>query len=173
MPLTWTRKNPQFLCQSRPRFRQLLKAAFNAPVADERALEGPEDPTRRTTPQIGLYAHPCQAGRTSSNRPGVETPDYPAPCIGVIILRGSYASAQAHHYAQVQHIVVDLAEPRSLRPNIGWPASGAMWHPAYQPRRIHLLRDWVNKGVAASACTYPLSGSEECEASGPTQNAAY
>jgi hypothetical protein len=31
----------------------------------------------------------------------------------------------------VQHIVVDLEEPRSLRPTIGWPASGAMRHPAY------------------------------------------
>jgi hypothetical protein len=28
--------------------------------------------------QIALYTHRCQAGRTSSNRPGVEAPDYPA-----------------------------------------------------------------------------------------------
>ena len=56
MPLTWTRKNPQFLCRSHPRFPQLLKAAFNAPVADERALEGPEEltgwqkPSKRLVP---------------------------------------------------------------------------------------------------------------------------
>ena len=36
--------------------------------------------------------------------------------------------------------MVDLEEPRSLRPTIGWPASGAMRHPASQLLRIPLLR---------------------------------
>jgi hypothetical protein len=31
--------------------------------------------------QIALYTHRCQAGRTSSNRPGVESPDRPCPRI--------------------------------------------------------------------------------------------
>src|ERR671912_2269630 len=95
---------------------------------------------------ISLYTHRRQAGRTSSNRPGVETPDYPYPRIGVGILRECHASTQAHHYAQVQHIVVDLEEPKSLRPTIGWPASGAMHNPAYQLLRIPLPRTPVNKG---------------------------
>jgi hypothetical protein len=37
MPL----KNPRFLCRSRPRYPQLLKAAFNALVADERTVDDP------------------------------------------------------------------------------------------------------------------------------------
>jgi hypothetical protein len=41
--------------------------------------------------------------------------------------------------------VVDLEEPRTLRPTIGWPASGAKHHPAYQLLRIPLLGDSVNK----------------------------
>jgi hypothetical protein len=41
-----------------PKVPKLLKAALNALVADERALEGPEDLTHRTTVSIGLYTHP-------------------------------------------------------------------------------------------------------------------
>jgi hypothetical protein len=105
--------------------------------------------------QIALYTHLCQAGRTSGNGPAVETPDYPAPRIDVSILRGSHASTQAHLYAHVQHIVVDLEEPRSLSSTIGWPASGAMRHPAYQLLRIPLLRGWVNKGKRGSLLVLP------------------
>jgi hypothetical protein len=51
------------------------------------------------------------------------------------------------NFLHVQHIVVGLDEPRSLMLTIvGWPASGAMRHPAYQRRRIALPRTWVNKG---------------------------
>jgi hypothetical protein len=35
--------------------------------------------------------------------------------------------------------VVDLEEPRNLRPTIGWPESGAMQNPAYQLLRVPLL----------------------------------
>jgi hypothetical protein len=35
-------------------------------------------------------------------------------------------------------------------------------------RRIPILRGWVNKGVAASASTYPSSGSEKREVGGAT-----
>src|SRR5918995_2268334 len=66
--------------------------------------------------------------QTSSNRPGVETPDYPAPL---------------------------SAEPRSLRPTIGWPASGAMRHPAYQLLRIHLPCTPVNRGTKATTVGRP------------------
>jgi hypothetical protein len=63
------------------------------------------------------------------------------------ILTKCHASTQVHLYAHVQHIVVDLEEPRSLRPTIGWPASGAMHHPAYHLPRMHLRRTRVNKGT--------------------------
>ena len=36
--------------------------------------------------------------------------------------------------AGATYIVVDLGESRSLKPTIGWPASGAMRHPAYHLR---------------------------------------
>src|SRR5215208_3684611 len=52
------------------------------------------------------------------------------------LLRGSCVSTQAHLYVHVQHIVVDLEEPSTLRPTIGWPACGAMRHPAYGLLRI-------------------------------------
>jgi hypothetical protein len=42
-------------------------------------------------------------------------------------------------------IVVDLEEPRSLMPTIGWPASGAMRHPLYQLLRNPLPRTSVNE----------------------------
>src|SRR5215211_2792768 len=85
------------------------------------------------------------------------TPDYPYPRIGVGVLRGSRPSTQAHLYAHVQHIVVDLEEPRSLRPTIGWPASGAMHHPAYQLRGIHLPHTEV-KIASVAAPFFMASG---------------
>jgi hypothetical protein len=126
-------------------FHGSSKASSNAVQAAASGLDDPRGLTSCCVLQIALYTHRSQAGRTSSNRPGVETPDYPAPRIGVIILRGSYASTQAHLYAHVQQIVVDLEEPRTLRPTIGWPASGAMRHPAYGLLRILLPRTSVNK----------------------------
>jgi hypothetical protein len=37
---------------------ELFKAALQVVVAEERALDGPEDLTTETAAQIGLYAHP-------------------------------------------------------------------------------------------------------------------
>ena len=74
-------------------------------------------------------------------------PRKPLPRTGVGVLRECHASTQAHHHVHVQHIVVDVEEPRRLRPTIWWPASGAMRHPAYQLLRI-LPRTRVNRSVA-------------------------
>src|SRR5215208_3703867 len=43
------------------------------------------------------------------------------------------------------NIVVDLEEPRSLKPTIGWPASGAMQDRGYGLLRILLPRTSGNK----------------------------
>jgi hypothetical protein len=56
---------------------ELLKAVLNVVVAEERALDGPEDLTHETTAQIGLYAHLGQDSRTSCNRLGALTPATP------------------------------------------------------------------------------------------------
>ncbi len=90
------------------------------------------------------HIHGRTAGASAINRPYELLPSLPRLSIGV--LAGCRVYARARLYAQVQHIVVDLEEPRSLRPTIGWPASGAMRHPAYQLLRIVLLRTPVNKG---------------------------
>ena len=50
----------------------------------------------------------------------------PLPSIGVGILRASCPSARAHLYAHAQHIVVDLEEPRGVRPTIGWPEQAGL-----------------------------------------------
>jgi hypothetical protein len=75
MPL----RNPQFLCRSRRRFPRLLKAALNAFVAEERALDDPRDLTEETTAQTGFYTHRDLDGQGSSIRPGALTPDTPSP----------------------------------------------------------------------------------------------
>src|SRR5215203_2716983 len=54
-------------------------------------------------------------------------------------------------------LVVDLEEPRSLRPSIGWPASGAMQQPAYQLRGIHLPHTEV-KIASVAAPFFMASG---------------
>jgi hypothetical protein len=71
MPL----KNRPFLCRSHPRYPQLLKAALNVFVAEGQALDGPEDPTDKTTAQTGFYTHRGLDEQASSIRPGVLTPD--------------------------------------------------------------------------------------------------
>jgi hypothetical protein len=116
-------ESPDYSPGAQPHVPQLFKASSNASIAEERGLEDPAGLTKNNSLHIALYT-PKSGRPYLSNRPGVETPDYPYPRIGVIILRGRYASTQAHLYAQVQHIVVDLEEPRTLRPTIGWPASG-------------------------------------------------
>src|SRR5215213_62523 len=95
----------------------------------------------------------------SVSRPWVCS-DLLALCSAVMLgaLRRSRASTQAHLYAHVQHIVVDLEEPRSLRPTIGWPASGAMHHPAYQPRRIPFLQGWANNVGKCPRLRYAVRG---------------
>jgi hypothetical protein len=105
------------------------------------------DHIRRPSKRL-IYTHRSQAGRTSRRGPGVVTPDHPRPRIGVDVLRECHASPQAHLYAHVQHIVVDLEEPRSLGATIKWPAGWAMHQPAYQLRGI-LLGTSVNKGDEA------------------------
>jgi hypothetical protein len=57
---------------------EFLKASLNVVVAEERAIDGPEDLTGETRAQIGLYAHPTQDGRTFDHQPGYRTPAYPA-----------------------------------------------------------------------------------------------
>src|SRR5215217_331195 len=96
------------------------------------------------------YIHRSQADPTSHNRRPPLTPEYPYPRIGVGVLRECHASTQAHNDAQVQHIAVDLEEPRGLRPTIQWPASGAIRNPTYQLLRIHVLPSWVNTGLWTS-----------------------
>src|SRR5215211_6020701 len=128
-----------------PHVPRLFRASSKVSQAEERGLEDPAGLTINNGLQNGLYTHPCQAGRTSHRRPPPLTPDYPYPLMGVSILRGSRASTQAYLHTDAQHILVDLEEPRSLRPSIGWPASGAMHHPAYQLRRIPLPRRWMTR----------------------------
>jgi hypothetical protein len=94
----------------------LSKASSNDFVADERVLEGPAGLSVYNGLQIALYAHPCQPGRISSRGPGAERSAYPSPNTGVSILRARLPSTRAHLYADVQHTVGDLEEPRSLRP---------------------------------------------------------
>jgi hypothetical protein len=86
------------------------------------------------------YIHRSQADPTSHNRRPPLTPEYPYPRICIGDLRECHASTQAHNDAQVQLVVVDLEEPRSLRATITWPGSEAMQHPAYQLPRIPLPR---------------------------------
>jgi hypothetical protein len=56
-----------------------LQSPSNVYLREEHGIEDPAGLTIYRGLQIALYTHPCQAGRTSSNRPEVETPDYPAP----------------------------------------------------------------------------------------------
>ena len=48
---------------------ELFKALLQVVVAEERALDGPEDTAHGSTVQIGLYAHRGQDSRTSNTRP--------------------------------------------------------------------------------------------------------
>jgi hypothetical protein len=85
----------------------------------------------------------------------------PLPPIGVSILRASRASTPAHLYAHAQYIVVDLEEPRGLRPTIECPASGAIQQPAYGLRRITLPRTRMNRGCEPSgAARRPLRAAD-------------
>jgi hypothetical protein len=69
-PLTRPLNNPQFLCRSRPRFPQLLKATLNVFVAEGQTLDDPRDLTEQTTAQIGFYTHRGLDEQASSIRPG-------------------------------------------------------------------------------------------------------
>ena len=74
-------------------------------------MDSPEDPTHKTTAQIGLYTHRGQDSRTSCNRPG-----------GLMAYR---VCARAHLCMDAQQIVVGLEETAVLRETIVCPASGA------------------------------------------------
>jgi hypothetical protein len=76
-PLIMPLNNPRFLCRSRPRHPQLLKAALNVFVAEGQTLDDPRDLTEETTAQSGFYTHPGLDEQASSIRPGVLTPDTP------------------------------------------------------------------------------------------------
>jgi hypothetical protein len=76
-PLNMPLKNSWFLCRSRSRHPFLLKAALNVFVAEVQSLDDPRDLTEETTAQTGFYTHRGLDGRTSSDRPGALTPDYP------------------------------------------------------------------------------------------------
>jgi hypothetical protein len=62
-----------------PHVPQLFRASSEVSLGEERGLEYPAGLTIDSGLQIALDTHRSQAGRTSSNRPGVETPDYPPP----------------------------------------------------------------------------------------------
>jgi hypothetical protein len=70
-----------------PHVPQLFRAPQNASIGEERGSDDPAGLTTYKGLQIAVYTHRCQAGRTSGNRPGVETPDYPAPRIVGILTR--------------------------------------------------------------------------------------
>jgi hypothetical protein len=53
MPLN----NPQFLCRPHTRYPQLLKAVFNALIADGLRVDAPGDLAEQTTAQTGFYIH--------------------------------------------------------------------------------------------------------------------
>jgi hypothetical protein len=75
MPL----KNPRFLCRSRPRSPQLLKAALNFFVGEGQTLDYPRDLTEQTAAQTAFYTHRGLDEQASSIRPGVLTPGTPPP----------------------------------------------------------------------------------------------
>jgi hypothetical protein len=58
------------LALTTPDVPRLLKAALNAFVAEERALDDPRDLTEETTAQTGFYTHRDLDGQGSSIRPG-------------------------------------------------------------------------------------------------------
>jgi hypothetical protein len=72
-PLILSLENPRFLCPLPTLIHdalEILKTPLNVVVAEERALDGPEDLTTETAAHIGLYTHRAQADRGSSSRPG-------------------------------------------------------------------------------------------------------
>jgi len=71
--------NPRFLCRPPiPYAPELLKAALDVSVADEWALDGPEDLAHGTMDQTGFYTHRGLDDWTSSDGPGGPlTPDTP------------------------------------------------------------------------------------------------
>ena len=109
---------------------ELLKAAVNVIEAVRRTLDDPRALTSCYVLQTGLYTHPCQASPTSHNQPPVNTclplPPYRCRCSE----RMARVNPSASLCAGATYVVVDLEEPRSLRPTIRWLPSGAMRHPA-------------------------------------------
>jgi hypothetical protein len=80
------RGSPNSSIDPEPRSPELPKAASNVFVADERALDGPEDLTGETTAQIGLYTYNLvrTAGPRRRDR-GALTSAYPAPFATVVL----------------------------------------------------------------------------------------
>jgi hypothetical protein len=61
-PLSMPLNNPRFLCRSRPRFPQLLKAASNVFVDEGQTLDAPRGPTEKTTAQTA-FSFTSRSGR--------------------------------------------------------------------------------------------------------------
>jgi hypothetical protein len=58
---------------------RVFKAALNVVVAEVQTLDDPRDLTEQLTAQTGFYTHRGLDDRTSSDRPGVESPATPPP----------------------------------------------------------------------------------------------
>ena len=78
-PMTAPLNNSRFLCRSRPRYPQLLKAALNVFVVEGQTLDDPSDLTEKTTAQTGFDTHRGLDEQASSIRPGAITLDTPSP----------------------------------------------------------------------------------------------
>jgi hypothetical protein len=61
-PLSMPLKNARFLCRTRPRHPQLLKAALNVFVAEGQTLDDPRDLTEQTTAQTA-FSYTSRSGR--------------------------------------------------------------------------------------------------------------
>jgi hypothetical protein len=61
-PLSMPLKDPRFLCRSHTRYPQLLKAAFNALIADGLRVDGPGDLAEQTTAQTA-FSYTSKSGR--------------------------------------------------------------------------------------------------------------
>jgi hypothetical protein len=127
----------------------MLQSSSKPPRTPLKPRRGSSTTPMGLTPCCGLYAsqytHPCQAGRTSRRGPGAVNSCLPSPPYSRYPDAITRICPSASLCARATYIVVDLEEPRSLRPTIGWPASGAMHHPAYQIRGIPLPRTRVNR----------------------------
>jgi hypothetical protein len=87
-------------------------------------LDDPEDSLSVMSSRNGFYAHQRQATRPLvAERPH----ELLRPLPRISVLAGCRVLARAHLHTDAQQIVVDLEEPRSLRPTIGWPEGAGLY----------------------------------------------